>query len=347
MSRNSSVTPSDTAASSDLRALLLADTHLGFDFPRHPRSGRRLHGPDFFACTRAALEPARAGEVDFVIHGGDLLYRSKVRAGLVQAALEPLLEVADTGVPVILVPGNHERGALPYPLLAGHKHLHLLDKPGCITLKLHGQRVALGGWPYYSKAGQRFQALLQECGLCDTAADLRLLCLHQAIAGARVKGFCFRPDAATIDPTLLPKGLAALVSGHIHRKQILTHALDGTALAAPVLYPGSVERTSHAEEEEEKVALRLDFRGSENGGSLLRVTSVPLPARPMLSVDLPADFGRDTLLHLLAGFPANSVLRLRVLHTPTSDQRALLKASVLRELAPAMNIRLAAGFILR
>ena len=107
-----------------IKALLLADTHLGFDLPSRPRVEKRRRGPDFFANTRLALEPALDGEVDLVVHGGDLLYRSKVPAWLVEQSLEPLLEVADSGTPVILVPGNHERSALPYPLLASHRHLH-------------------------------------------------------------------------------------------------------------------------------------------------------------------------------------------------------------------------------
>jgi exonuclease SbcD len=102
-----------------IRVLLLADTHLGFDFPLRPRVKRRRRGPDFFANTREALGPARRGEIDLVVHGGDLLYRSKVPAELVRMALEPLLEVADRGVPVVLVPGNHERSAIPYPRLGG------------------------------------------------------------------------------------------------------------------------------------------------------------------------------------------------------------------------------------
>ncbi len=105
-----------------IKILLLADTHLGFDLPSRPRTDRRRRGPDFFANTRRALEPALAGVVDLVVHGGDLLFRSKVRSGLVAQALESLLEVADRGVPVVLVPGNHERSALLYPLLAAHQH---------------------------------------------------------------------------------------------------------------------------------------------------------------------------------------------------------------------------------
>ena len=107
-------------ASSCLRVLLLADTHLGLDLPVRPRIERRRRGADFFANTVRALQPALRGEVDLVVHGGDLLFRSRVPPDLVQRAMAPLFEVADAGVPVYLVPGNHERGRIPYPLLARH-----------------------------------------------------------------------------------------------------------------------------------------------------------------------------------------------------------------------------------
>ena len=103
-----------------MRVLLLADTHLGFDLPRRPRVERRRRGPDFFANFESALAPALAGEVDLVVHGGDLLYRSKVGRELVYRAFDPLVQVAASGVPVVVVPGNHERSAIPYPLLAAH-----------------------------------------------------------------------------------------------------------------------------------------------------------------------------------------------------------------------------------
>ena len=94
------------------RILFLADTHLGFDFPFRPRIQRRRRGVDFFANFKQALAPALNGEVDCVVHGGDLLYRSKVLPQLVEMAFEPLKRVADKGIPVYLVPGNHERSAI-------------------------------------------------------------------------------------------------------------------------------------------------------------------------------------------------------------------------------------------
>ena len=110
-----------------IRILLIADTHLGFDLPFRPRIRRRRRGPDFFANFERALMPALRGEVDAVVHSGDVLYRSKVPARLVEMAFEPLKQVADSGVPVYLVPGNHERSTVPHGHLAAHPYIHLFD----------------------------------------------------------------------------------------------------------------------------------------------------------------------------------------------------------------------------
>ena len=91
--------------SSDVRVLFLADSHLGLDLPvRPPRVKRRRRGDDFLANYAAALEPARQGEVDLVVHGGDVFDRSHVPASLAYQALEPLRRLADEGMPVFVVP---------------------------------------------------------------------------------------------------------------------------------------------------------------------------------------------------------------------------------------------------
>ena len=251
-----------------IRVLLLADTHLGFDLPSRPRVEKRRRGPDFFANTRLALEPALDGEVDLVVHGGDLLYRSKVPAWLVEQSLEPLLEVADSGTPVILVPGNHERSALPYPLLASHQHLHVLDQPRTVKLEINETRVAVGGFPCERDGiRDRFSALVEECGLLGATADIRLLSLHQTVEGSRVKGYTFRTGADIVRGRDIPAGVAAVLCGHIHRSQVLNRDLAGKRLAAPVLYPGSVERTSLAERDETKGYLILRLEGDSNCGA--------------------------------------------------------------------------------
>src|ERR1051326_3488848 len=97
-----------------VRILLLADSHLGFDLPTRTRVERRRRGHDFLANYERALAPALAGEVDVVVHAGDVFDRSSVVTTLAYQAFEPLRRIASLGIPVLVVPGNHERSRLPH-----------------------------------------------------------------------------------------------------------------------------------------------------------------------------------------------------------------------------------------
>lgn len=259
-----------------MRLLFLSDTHLGFDLPARPGGVRPRRGPDFFARFAAALAPALAGEVDAVLHGGDLLYRSRVPAWLSDAALAPLRRVADAGVPVVLLPGNHERGQVPHPLLALHRNLHVFVRPRTIVLDGGGVRVAFTGFPYASGVRERFATLLADARAGAPPADVQLLCLHHCVEGATCGpgDFTFRWGPDVIPRAALPGDVAAVLCGHVHRHQVLR-----AAGLPPVIYAGSTERTSRAEAGETKgvVLLRLDPEG------LVRHEFRPLPEAAELS----------------------------------------------------------------
>jgi DNA repair protein SbcD/Mre11 len=315
------------------RVLLLADTHLGFDSPSRPRGARCRRGPDFFANFERALTPARRGEVDLVVHGGDLLFRSRVPPGLVQASLAPLLAVAEQ-VPVCLVPGNHERSAIPYPLLARHPRLHVLDRPR--TLRLEALGLAVSGWPYNPEmADGGFERQLERTGWRERPARLRLLCLHQLVEGSRAgwPEHVFRSGRDVIPGRALPPGFAAVLCGHVHRPQRLDRDLRGRPLATPVLYPGSVERTSFAERRERKGYLLFELEPGDTGGELRALRFVELPTRPMELVELddasPALLERH-LASALAGLPPDAVVRVRL-----AGSAPPFSAARLRALAPA------------
>jgi DNA repair protein SbcD/Mre11 len=231
------------------RLLLIADTHIGL--------------PGFFSKFERALQPAFRGEVDLVVHGGDVFYRSQVKPGLVLHAFAPLKRIADSGIPVVVVPGNHERSAIPYPLFAAHPGIHIFDRPRTFLLNVRGVNVALAGFPNdRDQIRERFADLLERTQWQDPAADVRLLCLHQTVEGATVgpAGYVFRLAPDVIPGRAIPAGFAAVLSGHIHRHQVLTADLRGQALGAPVFYPGSTERTSTAERFEAKgyVTMSID-----------------------------------------------------------------------------------------
>ena len=257
-------------SNSIIRVLLLADTHLGLERPEHPRVDRPRRGDDFFSSFERALQPAFAGDADLVVHGGDVFFRSRVKPGVVMRAFEPLKRIADSGVPVVVIPGNHERSAIPYPLLAMHPGIHIFDRPRTVALHLRGVDVAVAGFPCErNQIEGKFAALVERTGWRSVRSVVRLLCLHQTFEGATVgpAGYVFRRHPDVIPGRAIPSGFAAVLAGHIHRHQVLTADLSGRPLAAPVFYPGSIERTSAAERNEAKgyVTMELAIDGPAGG----------------------------------------------------------------------------------
>jgi len=220
-----------------IRVLLLADTHLGL-------------GEHHFAAYERALAFAR--DVDLVVHGGDVFYRSQVKPGLVFRAFEPLKRIADSGVPVFVVPGSHERSAIPFPLLAMHPRVYIFDRPRTFNVNVKGADVAISGFPCVRNG------IRDQFPNLENRGDIRLLMLHQSVEGASVGpvNFTFRDGPDVIPRRAIPRHLHAVLAGHIHRHQVL----DANA---PVFYPGATEATSRAEMGEVKgcVTLRIDDAG--------------------------------------------------------------------------------------
>jgi exonuclease SbcD len=335
---------------SSARILLIADTHLGFDLPFRPRIERRRRGPDFFANFHLALDHALRLDVDVVVHAGDLFYRSRVPTALVQMAMAPLVRVAEAGVPVFIVPGNHERSHIPQHLWGAHPDLRIFDRPRTYVIDLQGFTLAFSGFPFTRKIRDGFTALVEDSGFEGAGADVRLLCLHQTVEGAQVGSvdYTFRSGPDVIKGSDIPRGFAAILGGHIHRSQVLRHDLHGHELATPVVYPGSIERTSFAERGEDKhVAILTVAASDRDGGELADISFVQLPTRPMVNMVVrPAGMdGAKMRRHLqqsLAKLDPDSVVRLQVKGVIPTSCRQVLSAPYLRNLAPAsMNISLA------
>jgi DNA repair exonuclease SbcCD nuclease subunit len=335
-----------------VRILLLADSHLGFDLPLRPRVDRRRRGHDFLANHEKALAPATGGEVDLVVHGGDIFHRPRVPPSLVFQAFNPILEIAESGIPVFVVPGNHERSRVPHGRFATHPHLHLFHRPGTVVVGAGQTSVAISGFPYERRRiRERFPQVLEDTGWRRNEADLRLLCMHHCVEGAVVgpADYTFRSAPDVIRCVDLPTGFAAVLSGHIHRHQVLRRDLQGRALSTPVFYPGSVERTAFAEMDEEKGYVLMEAAPGAQGGRVVRHEFVRLSARPMVAQDLKPTTGLGTtwvrddleaqLDSTLADVPKNAVLRARIHGRVPSELRTVVAADHLRRLAPReMNL---------
>jgi len=328
-----------------IKLLFLADTHLGFDYPFKPRIQKQRRGDDFFNNYQRALEPARSMQVDAVVHGGDLFFRSRVPARLVEMALAPLREIADLGVKIFLVPGNHERSQIPYKILSLHPHLHIFDRPKTFTLKSNGFRLGLSGFPYCRDSVRTlFPEILEGTGWKKNQEtyDGKILCVHHCFEGATVgpRNYTFRFKEDVVRLGDIPEEFDAVLSGHIHRSQVLKKDLEGRSIPTPVFYPGSIERTSFAEMDEKKGYILMELEAERSAASLkIRWEFIPLPSRPMVRLRIPSHILTGKMLKgfLQESFKKldpQSVVKLYIDGPIDDDCRPILRAASLRALAP-------------
>ena len=127
-----------------------------------------------------------------------------------------------------------------------------------------------------------------------------------------------------------------MLCGHVHRHQVLRVDLQSRPLPAPVVYAGSVERTSFAERDEVKGFVMATVAAGGPGGRLGVGVFRPLLARPMRVHEVAASSAGPALDReieaALAAAPPDVVLQLRV---PASLCGAeALRAAHLRALSP-------------
>lgn len=261
-----------------MRVVFLSDTHLGFDLPVRPRVERERRGEDFFANLDRVLAFATDTRADLVLHGGDLFFRSRVPPPIVDRVYQRLARFADGGISLGVIAGNHERSALPPSLLLRHPGIHVFHRPSTHLFELASGRLAVTGVPFTGDQGL-FLAAAHDAPALE--GDAHLLLAHEAFEGATVgpADFVFRNRKDTVPLAALPERFDAVLSGHIHRRQVLWRT-RGDRTRQPVIFCGSVERTSFAEKDETKgfVVLELGARAQERG----RLRFCDLPARPML-----------------------------------------------------------------
>lgn len=232
-----------------MRILHLTDTHIG--------TRRRVHGgpagweraQDHRAAMEAALQPALRGEVDLVVHSGDLFDRSTPPDSEAWWAWRTLSGLAAT-VPVVICAGNHERKGLSRHLPSNLSNLRVVDRSERVTIA--GLTLGVVAYAKTARAwGER------AAKVCEGGVDL--LIAHQAFQGSQVPGFTFTASGQkdTIGAAHLPDGVKHILSGHIHPRQVVR--IGGVQ----IVHPGSTERTSFSERFETKgytIWTRVDGR---------------------------------------------------------------------------------------
>lgn len=260
--------------------LHVTDTHLGVGGWYRGAPPGWTRADDHIRALRIALAPARRGEVDGVIHSGDLFDRSEPPPAAVAAARDLLAEVGRR-VPVVVIPGNHDRRGIA-GTVGGLSGVTVCDTPAVVTLA--GVKLALLPWLPEAQAW-----VDSATRLADAGADLWVC--HAAFAGARVPGFTFKEGypKETLGARAIPRGVKHVLCGHIHHRQVLRLG------DAHVVMAGSAERTSLVERDDTKGVVHWELERE------IVWSFRDLPSRPMRRVDHEDDLdrvGTEQLVHL-------------------------------------------------
>jgi DNA repair exonuclease SbcCD nuclease subunit len=270
-----------------LKFIHTADTHLGFEITKLAQSdpvGRQNRADSIFGNFVSIVEHAIEMGTDLFIHSGDLFNKYYIPREVLDALIRPFTDLVRAGIPVLLIPGNHERSEFPFDLFHGVKNVFVFDRPKSLSLTLDGYSVGIAGFPFIREDSRRaFLKALEETEYEGLRSDFNILVTHQAFDQATVGPIDFtfregRPD--TVSRQSIPLDFEYIAAGHIHRYQILPHPLKPQL---KFVYPGSTQRISFAEMNEEK-----GFVMGEVLNNRIETRFMPLPTYDMEIVEVEA-----------------------------------------------------------
>ena len=167
-----------------------ADSHLGFEVTKTVSShkeGRERRAEEIYKNFEEVARHALEIEADLFIHSGDLFNKYYIPRDRLDHLIGPLMDLERAGIPVLIIPGNHERSEFPFDLFHGAKGVFVFDRPKTVALTLDGYRVGVAGFPFIRQDSRRtFLKALGETEYEELRSDLNILITHQAFDGARV-----------------------------------------------------------------------------------------------------------------------------------------------------------------
>ncbi len=235
-----------------MRILVFGDTHFGLKLGKTGYS-KAQSIKEAFKAFEQIINLTETEKIDVVIHVGDVFDRSKPDKKIVHKAYSLFERLLNTGVKFIIIPGNHDRSTLDNTLLEQiYPNFHILNSLGSVNY----EDWNFVGFPFTKSPQQTLELAFQ---IAEEKKQFKTIVFcHQTFIGAEVgpQNFKFNLKHNAVVVNKLPVNVPFIVSGHIHRAQILQ---DGK-----VIYPGSVIRTSFQEYIEPKGVLIID----EEGGTL-------------------------------------------------------------------------------
>lgn len=305
-----------------IKIIFLSDTHLGQDYPVR-QTTKPKRGQDFFDNFQKVLDHAHSQQADLVLHGGDLFFRAKIPEIIVNKVYKMLYDFSKTGIPFVVVPGNHERSRFPRSPLLNQPGIYLLNYPRKFSFMIKGVNISVSGFPYhYDCIRDNFTTIIEEIEQEKDQADIRFLITHHAVEGCTCGPgiFTFRHGEDVIQLKDIPLMYDAILCGHIHREQVLFKKQGKREI--PVIYCGSTEKTSFAELYETKGFYEMEVDEVEKKIKTYRF--IELPSRPQYDLEINTPFQTVEEIEYyisekLFGIEVGTLVRIRIKNEKTRE----------------------------
>lgn len=276
-----------------------SDLHLGIESygPLDPQTGVSSRVRDFLDRLDEVVDYALKSEVDAVLFCGDA-YKGRNPLPTYERELAyRVKKLADAGIPVILVGGNHDlpehpQKASSLDIFSALKvpNVYVFRRPGVIRLETRRGSLQIAAMPYPPRAFIR--TLKEEKGWEEFKIEEELqklaqeidpkipsvLAGHFSVIGARYgseKAIILGDDFEVPRSVLLSGPWDYVALGHIHCFQDLNPGNQ-----PPVIYSGSLERIDFSEEHESKGFVKVHLRKGETTWEF-----IPVKARPFLTIE--------------------------------------------------------------
>ncbi len=361
-----------------IRLLHFADLHIGMEnYGRlDPATGVNRRVLDFLHRFDDLIDYGLAREVDLVVFAGDAFKTRNPNPTHQRAFARRVKRLADAGVPIVLLVGNHDLPAMvqkassvdifrildvPHVVVGWEERVHRIEtRRGPVqvaTVPYPVRQRLLAHDEYRGLSIEELDRAVQEIVTQNIQAlaeqlepDLpAVLAAHLSVSGATFgseRSVMIGRDAVVLKSVLADPAWDYVALGHIHLHQ----SLNGTE-RPPVIYSGSLERIDFGEEGQTKGFCWVELARGETTWEFVEVD-----ARPFVTVRADVRDAPDPLMalqqtvaaHDLEGAVTRLILKLGADQEPLvrdRDVRAFLSdayfiGGINREVEQEARVRL-------
>ena len=269
-----------------MKIIHFADLHLGVEVygKPDPATGLDTRLLDFLAAFDKLVDYAISEQVDLVLFCGDAFKSRDPSQTQQREFARRIRKLADAGIPVFLLTGNHDLPAapgratsteiydtlrIPKVIVASQPKIYMIEtasgpvqvaalpwpRKGNIEGKVQGDNQSLSSDEIKAKIEAAMSAMISQMASELDPIIPSILAAHIWVDGAATASE--RKFILGAEPTVMLSNIALpafdyVAMGHLHKRQVLSET-------PPVVYPGSLERLDFGEEKDDKGFYVIDI----------------------------------------------------------------------------------------